>query len=363
MRTPQQIQDLKKAGALTQPRMLSLCALFDYHTFALAAQRLKISDDKVRQHIRDLEGVFGTGSLFEKSRDGRPIKFTPLGRSVAAECRQILETQVAVVGRPTVTSVRYLPHHSIWVLKAVQLLEDDGLPVELHVLGEHHRARDHFMDLALRPIVAGLLDVAVGLDFRSETDATSKTVTDKLTAVPLYSAWLEALVPLNGQWAEKDHVTIEELYSHGKILTSPAQTRSRTYLERAVGAHGGEDPLHVRLAEYESKVLVIGTYAKLGITVLPSDVALQFDKNGPLAGPPSKHHTWLPVHDILGERIQYDVVAYRRADGTKNIAGAVAVINKLKEQVREVMTDAGREEALHIQARPVSVITTPITGD
>ncbi|WUN59968.1 LysR family transcriptional regulator (plasmid) [Rhodococcus sp. NBC_00294] len=332
-----------------------------------AAENLNADPTTVTKHLRTLNALFGP--LTVAHRGNAEVTITELGRSVAARFDEILMAQRSLVHQRRTTAVRYLPHHSPTVMPAAAAMIAENYPLELSVLGEHHRAVDHFVDRALRPLVAGLFDVAIGIDphdFGSSAEVAQSyaTVTNQLTTTPLYRAWLEVMVPKGGPHAERRYITVADLANDPlPLLVAPVGTRSRGQLEKLF-AQARLTPT-VRIAEYESKVLIMAAYSGLGLAVLPSDLALQFDSawDAPLASTAQADRwAWVPLRARPDEPADtYNVVAHRRRQTTAD-AGAGLFIAKLQNVVHEVMTASGRLDALAISQEDTQTVTSEPDG-
>lgn len=353
-----------KLKHLTPVRMLMALELDNARTLQAMEDHSGIPVATLKTNLGLLNQKFN-GELFTHSRL-HGYKLTERGRHITEVFRQILDMQEALVTKRDELVVRYFPHHSTTVLPAAAALRPRH-HVELSVLGEHHRSIGHFISRALRPLVAGTYDIVMGIDLPDMSEVAD--IQDKLEQQILYTAWLEVMIPTEAddeidpadlvvQSDDGDYVDLTKLLdSKAPILTAPTETRSRTYLDRAVDPTRKIEPA---MAEFESKVLVMGAHAGLGLPVLPSDVALQFDYRtasnrgdvyrGPLAGDDAPRWRWLPLINADGNRISYNVVAHYRnevhADPKTDL-----FLNALTDNVRSVMTRAHRTEALEYTDR------------
>lgn len=348
-----------KLKHLTPLRMLMALELDNAQTLQQMQDHSGIPVATLKTNLGLMNQKFN-GELFTHSRL-HGYKLTERGRHITEVFRQILDMQEALVTQREGLVVRYFPHHSTTVLPAAAALRPRHT-VELSVLGEHHRSIGHFISRALRPLVAGTYDVVMGIDLPDMSEVAD--IQDKLEQQILYHAWLEVMVPAKANedldpadfvehGPDGDYVDLTKLLdSKAPILTAPTDTRSRTYLDRAVDPTRKIEPA---MAEFESKVLVMGAHAGLGLPVLPSDVALQFDYRvasnrgdvyrGPLAGEDAPRWHWLPLINADGNRISYNVVAHYRNEHHAD-AKTDLFLNALADNVRTVMTRAHRSEAL-----------------
>ncbi|MGB3486006.1 MAG: hypothetical protein WBB07_27775 [Mycobacterium sp.] len=321
----------------------------------LCAQRTGKPESTLRTILSDLNSRFDDELYFTPRGGG--YKLTARGIHVAEVFRQILDMQEALLNQRHGLVVRYLPHHSATVLPAAANMRPD-YTVELSVLGEHHRSIGHFISRALRPLVAGSYDVVIGIDLPDISGVAD--LKQSLRQQIVYTAWLEIMVPTRplpgvdiSAFVDGDYVDLHKLQaSRTAVLTAPTDTRSRTYLDRAVNPNA---ELRVAMAEFESKVLIMGAYAGLGLPILPSDVALQFDYRrdstgretyrGPLAGAESVNWRWLPLVGGDGKRLSYNVAAHYRNEAQPEPMRDL-FLRSLQDNVENVMTSAGRPEAL-----------------
>jgi DNA-binding transcriptional LysR family regulator len=304
----------KSVDQLTTAKMRVLVDVVRFESVKRAATNLRYDTSTITKTLRELDTMFGP--LTSTSRGNSIVKITDLGRKLAVQFQEILDRQRAVIEQRRTTSIRYLPHHSPTVLPAAARLQTMGHPPDLSVLGEHHRSVAHFVDRALRPLVAGLCDVVVGMDIadlagRSDSTASSNEVSTELEQTTLYRAWLQVMVPEDSKHAANGYITTRDLVDV-PLLTAPKGTRSRERLE-AMFAKIKRTP-DIRIAEYESKVVIIGAQSGMGWAVMPSDVALQFDSSweqAPLAGSAAARWRWVDLVDEPGaEPNYYNVVAH-----------------------------------------------------
>jgi hypothetical protein len=342
---------------LTAKRMKVLVALHESGSSLQQCSLRTGAPESTLRHILNELNILFDEELYTVRREG--YRLTERGKHVAEVFRQILDMQEALFAQRQGLLVRYLPHHGSTVLPAAARLRQD-YTIDLSVLGEHHRSIGHFISRALRPLVAGIYDVVIGIDLPDISG-----VADLKAALEqriIYTAWLEVMIPVEPDPAldvitvvdGEDCVDLHKLQkAKVNILAAPADTRSRTYLTRALDP---DTELQVAMTEFESKVLVMGAYADLGYPILPSDVALQFDcrhddqgretYRGPLAGAQAASWRWLPL--VVGEggqRISYQVAAHYRdepaADSLREL-----FLRELEDTVRDVMVAAHRPKAL-----------------
>ncbi|MFD0361528.1 LysR family transcriptional regulator [Nocardia sp. GCM10030253] len=338
--------------ALTPSRMRILPTLAETKSVAATADRLGITPTMVRRDKNALDRIFHH-RLFQSNQNYRKgeVVLTEFGQYVAGEMRDILNRQINLVhGSDRPLTVMSLPHHTPFVAPALKDATDawvrEGLPAPAaRVLGEHHRAMSHFMERAIRPLVAGSHDLVVGLKIPilPEYAQLRKDVDER----PLYTAWLEVMVAKD-KWPE-DRYPIQRL--HGiPILTAPYDTRSRMALDAAfTAATRPGASLLVAGSEYESKVLIMKAKAGLGTPVLPSDVALQFEEGGPLGGTWTESYKWVPLITPGGNRLHYTVVASTRAATEKptDFAKRVQAFSRLLANfAADTMIESHRPEAL-----------------
>jgi len=323
----------------------------------LCAQRTGKPESTLRTILGALNRHFDDELYFTPRGGG--YKLTERGIHVAEVFRQILDMQQALFDQRQGLLVRYLPHHSATVIPAAAEMSP-RYTVDLSVLGEHHRSIGHFISRALRPLVAGLYDVVIGIDLPDISGVAELRQTLRQQIV--YTAWLEIMVPIKPIPGldvssfindNSEGVDLHKLQaSSTPLLTAPSDTRSRTYLDRALDP---DTELNVTMAEFESKVLITGAYAGLGLPILPSDVALQFDcrhdhtgketYRGHLAGAQAPNWRWLPLVGADGKRISYNVAAHYRNESQPDSMRDL-FLRTLDDNVKKVMTSADRPEAL-----------------
>jgi molybdenum-dependent DNA-binding transcriptional regulator ModE len=321
------------------------------------SDRTGVPESTLRTILSDLNKLFDEELYFTRKEGG--YKLTDRGNHVAEVFRQILDMQQALFDQRQGLLVRYFPHHGATVLPAAARLRPD-YAIELSVLGEHHRSIGHFISRALRPLVAGSHDVVIGIDLPDISGVAD--LKETLQQRILYTAWLEVMVPVEPipgvdvtAFVHGDRANLHDLQAAKvEVLTPPADTRSRSYLDRALDPN---TELKVAMTEFESKILVIGAYAGLGLPILPSDVALQFDcrhdnadqetYRGPLAGDQAARWRWLPLVTEDGKRISYHVAAHYRSEPSAEPMRDL-FLRELEDTVRDVMVAAGRSEALDI---------------
>lgn len=348
----------KQLDRLHPKRMKVLVELQDSgSSLQQCSRRTGVPESTLRTILSDLNKLFDEELYFTRKEGG--YKLTERGNHVAGVFRQILDMQQALLDQRQGLLVRYFPHHGSTVLPAAARLRPD-YAIELSVLGEHHRSVGHFISRALRPLIAGSYDVVIGIDLPDISGVAD--LKEKLQQRILYTAWLEVMVPVEPipgmdvtRFVDGNHVDLHKLQAAKvEVLTAPADTRSRTYLDRAIDPN---TELKVAMTEFESKVLVMGAHAGLGLPILPSDVALQFDcrhdethretYRGPLAGAEAANWRWLPLVDPDGQRIEYNVAAHYRSEPTAEPMRDL-FLRELEDTVREVMVAAHRPDALTI---------------
>lgn len=310
------------------------------------ARYVGLNVNSVRGYVTTLRKAFGQ-DIFQPGA-GLPLRLSDKGKHAAEVCQQIIAMQLALVDQRTDVLVKYFPHHSPTVFPAAAKMRERGQRIELSVLGEHHRSIGHFRSRALQPVVAGTYDVAIGIDLAAMSEVKDLTV--KLAQHHLYRARLEVMVPVDPDERLRrcivdGGVSLRKLQSERlPLLTPPSDTRSRKHLRDSM------DPdidTEFVLEEYESKVLIMGAYAGLGTPILPSDVAIQFERRegycGLLASDDACRFRWLPLLGADGGPIAYNVVAHTRADpGSKTLL----FLEFLEQSARELMTRAHRPHAL-----------------
>ncbi|OZC87838.1 hypothetical protein CH272_28295 [Rhodococcus sp. 05-340-1] len=354
--------DWSRPESLYDPALAILDVIDTKKDLSSVASALGINTQAVEDRITKVERLFGSSNpelaLVKRNVDGDELSLSARGQKMRQDFADIIDKLNSLHENRPAQHVRvlHLPHHTPAVAPAALTFEkvvsknasDGSRPshyrTELKVLGEHHRAPDHFMARGIRPMVAGYYDVVVGLPFvRDAKDSPQyKQLRHKIHTEDLYRAWLEVQVDEIDQRSE---YPIEDLRGV-PILTAPKETRSRQALNAA--AKAASVHLTERRSEFESKVLLMAAAHGMGTPVLPSDVALQFDANGLLGGGCAEKKKWIPLVNKDGQRLWYWVSATTRPGDDD----AKKFVDHLKAAARKLMIDHGRGEAVDLDSAP-----------
>jgi len=195
-----------------------------------AAGVLYLSQSAVSQHIQDLEASLGTQLLDRSPRGTQP---TPAGEVLLDYARQML----ALLAQA---------EHDIVQIDTAQSLQLDlgatpGISVYLipRWLQDFQADYDNInvsMQTGLtKDIIAGVMGTRYDLGFvEGEIDDLA---VDNLGQLPFYNLAYDVVVSTTHRWADRTHITADDLAGHPFINRQPT-SRTRRWMESVLASHG-----------------------------------------------------------------------------------------------------------------------------
>lgn len=338
------------AHRLTPEIVETVLLLSNGHSASSVGDLLGFTDPRTTiNRVEKLAEITG-GVVVEYSKTSKRWSLTEHGERIRGELMQFLSLAQKLSDRSkSQVAVLHLPQHTGFVAPALDKLSpgNDVEEIRARVLGEEGRERNSFIVRAVHQLFSGKYDLIIGHEVNLQEARKEGNETTHIRARHLYDSFLTALI-------KKEHthgrqvVYLSDLEGE-RLLVSPEGTRSRALLNSLSNAEAvAINPFR---QTYESKVLVSLAHKDVGIPILSSDAAAQFDAevDGEFAGKWLSDYRWLPIASQTGDIRSAPVYATWRIDkNVKLISQMVELLYENSDYLRSrhdaAMTSATAEK-------------------
>lgn len=299
------------------------------HSSSDVGALLGFNDPRTAINRRNKLAKITGGNIVEYSEITKRHYFTEHGKRIEGELRQFLSLAQQLSDRSRAPlAMLHLPQHTGFVAPALKQLspeDEKGKEVVARVLGEECRDRNIFTTRAVHQLFSGKYDLIIGHDVNLTKARREGNDTNHIRYQHLYDSFLSVLMK-KGNMGGSRVVHLSDLVDYS-LLVPPEGTRSRGLLNSLATKESITiDPVR---QTYESKVLVSLAHEEMGVPVLSSDAAAQFDDavGGELAGRWLSDYHWLPLVSQNGEVPSVPVHATWRDD--KNVGLILKMVETL----------------------------------
>lgn len=313
---------------LTPELVETTLLLADGHSASAVGDLLGFGDSRTAINRRNRLAEITGGNIVEYSKITKRHSLTEHGKRIQGELLQFLSLAQQLSDRSRAPlAMLHLPQHTGFVAPALNKFSAESEKeneVVARVLGEECNDRNNFITRAVHQLFSGKYDLIIGHDVDLTKARREGNDTHHINHRYLYDSFLSVLVKKD--MAKNEVVYLSDLVDY-QLLVPPEGTRSRSLLNSL--ATKESVTINPVRQTYESKVLVSLAHEGMGLPILSSDAAAQFDYEnaGEFAGEWLSDYRWLPLASQNGEIVSVPVHATWRNDkNIKLISKMVAIL-------------------------------------
>ncbi len=250
---------------MTLTELRYIVTLAQEQHFGKAAERCHVSQPTLSVGVKKLEEELGV-LLFERTKSA--VRITPIGEKIVAQAQRVLEEAM------TVRELANTGQNQLAAPLKVGAIYTIGPYLFPHLIPQLHRVapemplyieEDYTHNLRTKLRNGELDAIIVALPF-SEPDILTK---------PLYDEPFSLLIPANHPWAERPHVTLEDLDDDRLLLLGEGHCFRDQVLEACptTTRRTDEQSKHTTIESSSLETIRHMVASGMGMTVLPMSAA------------------------------------------------------------------------------------------
>ena len=244
---------------MTLTELRYIVTLAQEQHFGHAAERCHVSQPTLSVGVKKLEEELGV-LLFERTKSA--VRVTPIGEKIVAQAQRVLEEAL------TIRELANTGKNQLSAPLKVGAIYTIGPYLFPHLIPQLHRVapemplyieEDYTHNLRDKLRNGELDAIIVALPF-NEPDILTK---------PLYDEPFSLLIPAEHPWAEREHVSLDDLDDNRLLLQGEGHCFRDQVLEACPTTRKGEAPSHTTVESSSLETIRHMVASGLGVSILP----------------------------------------------------------------------------------------------